>query len=191
MLLGEADMSFARVLGLQGFSGVITATELEKPSHLAVRHFGSHSRLAERCNELARLGIRVALGVDGIRLERNEVCHHWSVVASEFIKAPLWRTDVPPVSRFVFNFPHTTRPGKMQKLLNQFFRSVRASIARGFARFTHGALQFVVGAVDGVQIRIKRPAGPNSKRPEVAHPSDRHGRTRRSSTLFNRNSYTN
>ena len=133
MLLGEADMSYAKVLGLQGFNGVITATELDDPSHLVDRYFGSHSRLAERCNELTCLGIRVLLGVDGIRLERNDVCHHWCA-SSEFIKAPLWSAYVPPVSRFVFNFPHTTRPGKMCKLLNQIFRSVRASIARGFAR---------------------------------------------------------
>ena len=133
MLLGEADMSFAKVLGLQGVSGVVTATELDEPSDLVDRYFGSSVQLAERCSELADLGIRVALGVDGIRLECNDLCHHWCASSSNFVKAPLWRADVPPVSRFVFNFPHTTRPGKMRKLLRQLFRSVRASIARGFA----------------------------------------------------------
>ena len=132
LLLGEADLSFARALALQGgLSGTVTATELGNPVDVANRYFsGSEEALAARCAELHLLGVRTVLGVDVTRLECNDECHHWRSPA--FVRSPLWEDDgSPPVDRVVFNFPHTTRPGKMAKLLLQLFRSVRATIARG------------------------------------------------------------
>lgn len=141
LLLGEADMSFARALGLRlQRSGCtagcwVTATELGSPEDVRARYFDDDAALAARCEELDQLGVRVILGVDVTRLECNDLCSHWrGGAAAAFVEAPLWDDGAPPASHVIFNFPHTTRPGKMEKLLLQLFRSLRASIARGFAR---------------------------------------------------------
>ena len=84
------------------------------------------------------------LGVDVTRLECNDCVHAWDAASRVFIEMPLWRSDGAggdastamaatscPASLVVFNFPHTTRPGKMAKLLMQMFRSLRCCIAAG------------------------------------------------------------
>eukprot|EP00587_Corethron_hystrix_P008070 CAMPEP_0113312196 /NCGR_PEP_ID=MMETSP0010_2-20120614/9121_1 /TAXON_ID=216773 ORGANISM="Corethron hystrix, Strain 308" /NCGR_SAMPLE_ID=MMETSP0010_2 /ASSEMBLY_ACC=CAM_ASM_000155 /LENGTH=327 /DNA_ID=CAMNT_0000167969 /DNA_START=98 /DNA_END=1081 /DNA_ORIENTATION=- /assembly_acc=CAM_ASM_000155 len=137
VLLGEADLSFALALGRRGGLGGyrVTATELGDPADVCDRYFrGSDAALASRCDELSRLGIRVVLSVCAKRLERNEDCYHWRATSGSFAKAPLW--DGPPVSRFVFNFPHTTQSGRTGALLRRFFRSVRRSIACGLVEKT-------------------------------------------------------
>ena len=144
LLLGEADFSFARALALRGGLGgvTITATELGTPQDVSARYFGgSLEALAARCEQLDSLGVRVMLGVDVTRLECNDVAHRWH--RGSFVQAPLWCAvddayacpavaPSPPVSHVIFNFPHTTRPGKTSKLLQQMFRSVRMCIASGF-----------------------------------------------------------
>jgi len=137
LLLGEGDLSFARAIGLsKRFLGTtVTATELGTPSDVCSRYFnGSSKSLMARCAELLELGVHVALGVDVTRLECSDTCYHWR--DGTFVQAPLWAAEVgPPSSSLViFNFPHTTRPGKTAKLLKQCFRSLRACIATGFAR---------------------------------------------------------
>ena len=135
LLLGEGDLSYALALGKLGFNGLVTATELGSSDDVRDRYFaGSGEALARRCDELLHLGIRVVLGVDTILLERNNMCLHYHSESSEFVAAPLWSGSVAPVSRCVYNFPHTTRPGKTAKLLRQAFLSVRGCIARGYAR---------------------------------------------------------
>ena len=141
VLIGEGDFSFARALGRLGGvgGGVITATELGDPADVDGRYFGgAHgTTLAARAGELSHLGINMVLGVDAISLECNDTpVHRWCPETAGFVQSRLWLVppESPPASRFVFNFPHTTRPGKMAKLLRQFFRSVRACVAHGFAR---------------------------------------------------------
>ena len=146
LLLGEADFSFARAMGRRGGleKTAVTATELGTPADVSNRYFsGSVEELGMRCDELHSLGVRVVLGVDVCRLECNDTCHHWMAKQQRFVEAPLWSgcddaaaaaaAGLPPVSQVVFNFPHTTRPGKTAKLLAQMFRSIRVLIARGFA----------------------------------------------------------
>lgn len=144
LLLGEADGSFARAIacrgGLDGY--FVTATELGKPADVCNRYFGgSAEALAVRCAELHSLGIRVVLGVDVTRLECNDIVHAWDDGSRSFVELPLFPRGTlegaaaqAPVSLVVFNFPHTTRPGKMAKLLLQMFRSVRICAASGYAR---------------------------------------------------------
>ena len=149
LLLGEADCSFARAIGQRGgLDGIcVTATELGTPSDVCSRYFGGCAEaLAARCDELNSYGIRVVLGVDVTRLECNDRVHAWDAASRVFIEMPLWRSDGVgdastamaatscPASLVVFNFPHTTRPGKMAKLLMQMFRSLRCCIAAGFAK---------------------------------------------------------
>ena len=138
VLLGEGDLSFARALGLQRFEGRVTATELRKPADVRDDYFGgSDDRLAELCDELLRHGIHVILGVDVKRCECNDVCYHWRTLPSggtAFVEAPLWDGHDLQVSQFIFNFPHTTCPGRMEKLLRLAFRSMRRCIASGIAR---------------------------------------------------------
>ena len=138
LLVGEADLSFARALSQQGaIKGHATATELGTPSEVRDRYFeGSDEALADRCDELSRHGnIDVVLGVDVTRLECDDTCHRWCPATRTFVPLPLWCSGIatPPASLVIFNFPHTTRPGKMAKLLLQFFRSLRVCIARGLA----------------------------------------------------------
>ena len=139
VLLGEADLSYARALGLRGtIKGAVTATELRKPADLRDNYFGgSDEALAQRCDELQRLGIRVVLGVDVKRLDSDDICYHWRTsstgAASAFVEAPLWDNGDPPVSQFTFNFPHTTVPGRMEKLLRLAFHSMRKCVAAGIA----------------------------------------------------------
>ena len=145
LLLGEADLSFARAIGLRGVAGKsVTATELGTPDDVCQRYFGGNAEaLAARCDELHSYGIRVVLGVDVTRLECNgDRVQAWDAASHSFVGLPLWRNDDAtamaaatscPASLVVFNFPHTTRPGKMAKLLLQMFRSVRSCVAAGFA----------------------------------------------------------
>lgn len=53
-------------------------------------------------------------------------------------------------------------------------------LGEGFGRFTSGLLTFIIGAIDGVQISIRRPAGPNAQHMEAPNPNafvDRKGHT--------------
>ena len=138
LLLGEGNFSFAKAVGrARRFEGaIVTATELGTPSEVSARYFaGSEASLAAVCDELLKLGVRVVLGVDVTRLECSDTCYHWESSTGAFTAGPLFDKDAgpPPVSLFVFNFPHTTRPGKTAKLLKQCFRSLRACTACGIA----------------------------------------------------------
>ena len=117
LVLGDGDLTFSRALARHDASLRIYATEIGTAPDLSTRYFnGSAQQTEARLAELRALSVRVALGIDGTKLD------------VEGVGAPEWlRPHSKRFDRVVFNFPHSYRHGGTAKVVKACFASVQRS----------------------------------------------------------------